>query len=431
MIILGTQTTQFAYNGDGVRTSKTVAGDTTDYVLDLAARLPVVISDTEAVYLYGLDIIAQQQSDRYYYMHDALGSVRQLVDTTGEIETNYAYDPFGVPLVGGDVYNPYQYTGEAWDGEVELLYLRARYYRPEVGRFLSKDPVMPDAQDPSGSQAWVYVGNNPVNATDPSGMAPFSGAYDAPAGSTERSWDDRNLTWWLYQELVTNVDGPEASQIRRLWNSRNPLDKAAGAQKWINLVADGCRWDFKDRIHDLVGDTIMLRHIAGGRVGYRWYEYSVPGNIFFGWMGMAVGLPDWMLHVGAAYAEVTDPEYQRKGDCTITEHVSHQLEIDLLGAECELELDVCVNPHWWRTILEEPGDFWNVEFGIQLFKAHGPHLGFEQLYAFLGEKGWWLTEASQTPGNLGRQWNMDYPYQPGYFNGLGCGEGPFRCRPKQ
>ena len=89
-----------------MRTSKTVAGDTTEYVLDLAATLPVVISNTEAVYLYGLDIIAQQQSERLYYMHDGLGSVRQLVDTTSQIEINYAYDPFGVPLVGGDVYNP-------------------------------------------------------------------------------------------------------------------------------------------------------------------------------------------------------------------------------------------------------------------------------------------------------------------------------------
>ncbi len=47
----GSLTTQFAYNGDGVRASKTVAGDTTEYVLDLAATLPVVVSDTEAVYL--------------------------------------------------------------------------------------------------------------------------------------------------------------------------------------------------------------------------------------------------------------------------------------------------------------------------------------------------------------------------------------------
>ena len=72
-----TLTTQFAYNGDGVRTNKTVSGDTTQYALDLAATLPVVISDTEAVYLYELDILAQQQSERLYYMHDRPGSARQ------------------------------------------------------------------------------------------------------------------------------------------------------------------------------------------------------------------------------------------------------------------------------------------------------------------------------------------------------------------
>jgi len=47
----------------------------------------VVITDTDAIYLYGLDIIAEQlaQSDRYHYVHDGLGSVRQLVDNTGQI----------------------------------------------------------------------------------------------------------------------------------------------------------------------------------------------------------------------------------------------------------------------------------------------------------------------------------------------------------
>ncbi|NIN68304.1 MAG: hypothetical protein GTO63_27070 [Anaerolineae bacterium] len=77
----------------------------------------MVISDTDAVYLYGLDIIAEQLAgaDRYYYVHDGLGSVRQLVDTTGQIEARYAYDPFGVPLASNGVPNPCQFTGEAWD----------------------------------------------------------------------------------------------------------------------------------------------------------------------------------------------------------------------------------------------------------------------------------------------------------------------------
>jgi YD repeat-containing protein len=73
----GPLTTQFAYNGDGARISKTVGGHITQYVLDLATTLPVVISDTDAVYLYGLDILAQQQAERLYYMHDVLGSVRR------------------------------------------------------------------------------------------------------------------------------------------------------------------------------------------------------------------------------------------------------------------------------------------------------------------------------------------------------------------
>jgi RHS repeat-associated protein len=105
-----------------------------------------------------------------YYMHDGLGSVRQLLDATGEVETNYAYDPFGVPLAQGDVSNPYQYTGEAWDAEAELLYLRARYYQPEVGRFITKDPWAGDVWVPSTLNRYVYVLNNPVNLRDPAGF---------------------------------------------------------------------------------------------------------------------------------------------------------------------------------------------------------------------------------------------------------------------
>ena len=96
--------------------------------------------------------------------------MRQLVDSTGHIETNYAYDPFGVPLVGGDVYNPYQYTGEAWDAEVELLYLRARYYQPGTGRFITKDPWTGDVWRPGTLNFYTYAMGNPVGLVDPAGL---------------------------------------------------------------------------------------------------------------------------------------------------------------------------------------------------------------------------------------------------------------------
>jgi hypothetical protein len=86
-----TLTAEPAYNGDGVRTSKTVSGDTSQYVLDLAASLPVVVSDTKAVYLYGLDSVR----------HPSTGLRAGLLDSTGDPEANYAYGPFGVPVVAG------------------------------------------------------------------------------------------------------------------------------------------------------------------------------------------------------------------------------------------------------------------------------------------------------------------------------------------
>jgi len=450
----GPQTTQFAHNGDGARTSKTVSGDTTQYVLDLAATLPVVVSDTEAVYLYGLDIMAQQQAERQYYFSDGLGSLRHpstglragLLDSAGEVQANYAYDPFGVPVVAGDASNPYQFTGEAWDEEVELLYLRARYYQPETGRFITKDPWAGDVWRPGTLNRYVYVTNNPVNHTDASGMEGSDPlglqdgewreprTYPLAPGELEGTWDYRDLTLWLHKEMRANVDSPEARAIRSLLvdtgpivTSSNAKYKAAGIRLWNSLVADSCRWDFKHAIWERLGDPIMLRHLASpsGEGGYHWYEYSVPGNIFFGWMGMAVGLSDNFLHLGAGYAEMVDPAHQERQDCDITTKVP----IPNL-ATGEPETNVCINRDWVSTGLDEPGDWWNVEFGIRLYKTYGPHLSYTDLLSFLGSNGGMLTPGA-TPRDEGSHNGgrpvagtegaaCRWPYEAGCVNGSGC-----------
>ncbi len=105
-----------------------------------------------------------------YYVHDGLGSVRQLSGATGEVVETYAYDPFGVPLAEGSVPNPYRFTGETWDAEVELLYLRARYYQPATGRFVTRDPWPGDRLQPGSLNWYVYVQNNSVNYADPIGL---------------------------------------------------------------------------------------------------------------------------------------------------------------------------------------------------------------------------------------------------------------------
>jgi RHS repeat-associated protein len=170
--VSGTLTTTFTYDGDGNRVGKSANGQATDYLLDPVVPLPVVISDSAAVYLYGLDIIARQQGGTWsYYQHDGLGSVRQLSDPAGQAVQSYAYDPFGGILASnGAAQNPFQYTGEQWDSEAQLLYLRARYYSPSQGRFISKDPWPGSIWWPGTLNSYQYVLANPVRYVDPSGL---------------------------------------------------------------------------------------------------------------------------------------------------------------------------------------------------------------------------------------------------------------------
>ena len=98
--------------------------------------------------------------------------VTQLTDLSGDVTRDYDYDPYGVQLTDatGDT-NPFRYKGEYFDEETGFIYLRARYYDPAIGRFISLDP----AKD--GLNWYVYCGNNPINFCDPTGldMAPANG----------------------------------------------------------------------------------------------------------------------------------------------------------------------------------------------------------------------------------------------------------------
>jgi len=114
----------------------------------------------------------------YTFHHDQLNSVITLSGTAGSIEETTGYDAFGKPLAlalpgtGNDML----YTGREYDRETGLYYYRARYYDPEIGRFISEDPL----EFKAGVNFYTYVGNNPVNANDPMGLV---GIFGGPSGS--------------------------------------------------------------------------------------------------------------------------------------------------------------------------------------------------------------------------------------------------------
>jgi RHS repeat-associated protein len=159
-------TGSYTYNGLGDRLSQ----NGVNYTLDLNSGLTQVLSDGTTSYTYGLGRISQQSGNTpEYFLGDALGSVRQLVNNAGKVTLAKSYDPYGnVVSSTGSGSSVYAYTGEQQDAS-GLTYLRARYYNPVDGRFVSKDTWEGDENKPMSMNRWMYTSGNPINYTDPTG----------------------------------------------------------------------------------------------------------------------------------------------------------------------------------------------------------------------------------------------------------------------
>ena len=165
----------YAYNGDGLRMSKTVSGAAKAFVWDVSSGLPQLLAEDDTYYVYGpggLPLAQIKGSTVFYYHHDQLGSTRALTDGAGQVAATYTYDSYGQlaasvisPPYSGTLSNPLGYAGQFTDAETGFQYLRARYYDPATGQFLSRDPIEAETRS-----AYGYVGGNPLNGTDPSGL---------------------------------------------------------------------------------------------------------------------------------------------------------------------------------------------------------------------------------------------------------------------
>lgn len=104
-------------------------------------------------------------------MQDGQGSTRALANASGVLTDAYSYTAFGtIYNQSGSTLNSYLYTGQQFDSLTGLYSLRARYYDPNVGRFLSQDTYPVDYQYPIELNRYGYSANSPINLSDPSGL---------------------------------------------------------------------------------------------------------------------------------------------------------------------------------------------------------------------------------------------------------------------
>ncbi len=202
----------FSYDATGRRTSKTVAGFETTFQYDGADIIKETSGGAEVFYLRGLGMdqpIARIDSSgtATCYVPGALGSTWALTHgTTGDILTSYTYGPFGQTTTSGNPDgNAFQYTGRENDG-TGLYYYRARYYHPGLSRFISEDPIGFAGGD---ANLYAYVGNDPINAVDPSGLfepgwrGPFPEYYAFPVGAP-RWWEHLIPLWGCGRAMIND-----------------------------------------------------------------------------------------------------------------------------------------------------------------------------------------------------------------------------------
>jgi RHS repeat-associated protein len=194
--------TRFVYDGDHVWADYSSSG--------------VVL----ARYLYGDrtdELLARYQpiNGTAWYLTDNLGTVRDLVDESGDLLNHIDYDSFGRIIAQSNAAagDRFTYTGREFDPEINLYYYRARYYDPVLGRFIANDPSGFSAGD---ANLFRYVENSPLTWVDPTGRFGVSYAMLSRAGTVAASGVAGYVLGWVCGYLEAAYSDDPAVQANKL-----------------------------------------------------------------------------------------------------------------------------------------------------------------------------------------------------------------------
>ncbi|MEW6173811.1 MAG: RHS repeat-associated core domain-containing protein [Bacillota bacterium] len=240
----------YTYDAEGNRIGITEGGSQNSFVVDPNADLSQVLikidaSGNQTYYVYGLGLIGQEENGAYRtYHYDLRGSTVALTDTTGAVTDRFQYSFYGELVYRtGSTSTPFLFNGR--DGVMTdangLLYMRARYFNPEIGRFVSRDPVTGSIVNPKSIDAHSYCENDPVNGVDPSGnfvqvVVAYAGAV---AASPDTTMDTQLLAMdWAEGDYVAVVGDAVGAGIPAV----SAAATRAGAKEAEAGIKVGGRW---------------------------------------------------------------------------------------------------------------------------------------------------------------------------------------------
>jgi RHS repeat-associated protein len=285
-VTVGGQTTTFHYNADGNRLLTVLPNGTKVYTPfpDYEETAPTTGATTQrTTYRLAGQLIAVRvrtgatgNGAVYYAYSDHLGNVVAWTNAGGVMAGNSLarYEPFGnyrtkpATTVNPDI-SDRGFTGHRQNNtgayDLGLIYMNARYYLPEIGRFISADTIVPEPGNPQSYNRYSYSYNNPVNYTDPTGHMATSGCDGYVEGclSDPETWGDNFVA---YLESNTNLDdptdNPQGQIFLEFYYQSLPLGLEDGAS-----------------VNEIVSQTIVdtVSFVSHARAG--WYPTSSDADL--------------------------------------------------------------------------------------------------------------------------------------------------------
>ncbi len=156
--------------------------------------------------------------------------------------------------------NDYKYTGKELDEFTDLYYYEARYYNPEIGRFISQDPWFGDLTDPQSLNKYSYVRNNPIIGIDPSGLLTIFVHGTWSSGSTAFSYG--------YMSLVT-ADLGDDKFYRFNWSGENSIEERSNAALELSDYIRNYEFEEGEELNIVAhshGGNVAIESINSGRM---------------------------------------------------------------------------------------------------------------------------------------------------------------------
>ena len=301
------------------------------YIVDTVGPYPVTLLELDAnnftiakAYIHANGQVLMQyngdpnSADKYFYLHDRLGSIRALIDENGYVANCYLFSPSGLTfLLNGDtaetVENPFWFAGYNFDKVTYMYYCNARWYDPDLYRFTGRDPILGSFREPMTLHAYLYCLNDPVNYIDPTGeiaLNILSGALEGVATYTiganlmmasidyqgqnkalsEFLWTAGDFAVWITPlAIVHGLANP--IQLGRMRTVTHWPGKA-GYQGWVQLGGKNClSYSFSGMIGRGLPGSAYYRSGAEFLVEASRLKWPAGWQFFKGFIGQRILMP--------------------------------------------------------------------------------------------------------------------------------------------